>query len=290
MPDAVAHVNGEIRDAVVGLDAADQRVLDAELVALDGTDDKGRLGANAILGVSLAAAKAVAEECGLPLYRYVGGANAHVLPVPMMNVLNGGAHADSNVDIQEFMLVPVGAVSFAEALRWGAETYHALQGAAAGARPRRPALGDEGGFAPDLPSNEEALQAARRRDRARGLQAGRRDRARARRRGDRVLRRRRLRRSRGEGRKFTRAEFADYLADLCDRYPIVSIEDGMAEDDWDGWAALTKQLGDAGAARRRRRVRHQLRAARARASSAASPTRSSSRSTRSARSPRRSTR
>src|SRR6187397_296389 len=126
--DAVAHVNGEIRDAVTGLDAADQRVLDAALCALDGTDAKGRLGANAILGVSLAAAKAVADECGMPLYRYVGGTNAHVLPVPMMNVLNGGVHADNNVDIQEFMIVPVGAVSFAEGLRWSAETYHALKG------------------------------------------------------------------------------------------------------------------------------------------------------------------
>ena len=150
-------MNGEIRDAVVGLDAADQRILDAELCALDGTDAKGRLGANAILGVSLAAAKAVAEECGMPLYRYVGGTNAHVLPVPMMNVLNGGAHADSNVDLQEFMIVPVGAVSFTEALRWGAETYHALKGLLK-ARGLSTGLGDEGGFAPDLPSNEDALK------------------------------------------------------------------------------------------------------------------------------------
>src|SRR6476469_7901691 len=155
--DAVAYVNGEIRDAVTGLDAADQRVLDAELCALDGTDAKGRLGANAILGVSLAAAKAVAEECGLPLYRYVGGANAHVLPVPMLNVLNGGAHADSNVDLQEFMLLPAGATSFSEGLRWGVETYHALRGLLRD-RGLSTGLGDEGGFAPALPSNEDALK------------------------------------------------------------------------------------------------------------------------------------
>src|SRR4029079_2645271 len=154
---AVGHVNGEIREAVLGADAADQRTLDALLFALDGTDNSGRLGATAILGVSLAAAKAVAEETGLPLYRYVGGANAHVLPVPLMNVLNGGAHADSNVDLQEFMLAPVGAVSFSEALRWGVETYHALRGLLRD-RGLATGLGDEGGFAPDLPSNEEALK------------------------------------------------------------------------------------------------------------------------------------
>jgi enolase len=154
---AVANVNDEIRDAVIGLDAADQRFLDAQMCALDGTANKGRLGANAILGVSLAAAKAVAEEAGLPLYRYVGGANAHVLPVPLMNVLNGGAHADSNVDLQEFMLAPVGAVSFSEALRWGTETYHALHGLLKD-RGLATGLGDEGGFAPNLPSNEEACK------------------------------------------------------------------------------------------------------------------------------------
>ena len=153
---AVEHVNTEIADAIVGLDASDQRLLDDELVTLDGTDGKRRLGANAILGVSLAAAKAAADEAELPLYRYVGGANAHVLPVPFMNVLNGGAHADSNVDVQEFMLAPVGAASFAEALRWGVETYHALK-ALLKERGLSTALGDEGGFAPDLPSNEEAL-------------------------------------------------------------------------------------------------------------------------------------
>ena len=172
MLDAVGNVNGEIRDAVMGMDAADQRGLDATLFALDGTENSGRLGANAILGVSLAAAKAVAEECGLPLYRYVGGTNAHVLPVPQMNVLNGGAHADSNVDIQEFMLLPVGAVSFSEALRWGAETYHALRGLLRD-RGLSTGLGDEGGFAPDLPSNEEALKLLLAAIEARGLRTGR---------------------------------------------------------------------------------------------------------------------
>jgi enolase len=239
---AVGAVNDEIRDAVVGLDAADQRGLDHALVALDGTDNKGRLGANALLGVSLAAAKAVADELGTPLFRTVGGANAHVLPVPMMNVLNGGAHADSNVDVQEFMLVPIGAVSFSEALRWGVETYHALK-ARLHARGLSTALGDEGGFAPDLPSNEEALRLLLEAIEAAGYRSGEEialaldvasteffaD-------GRYTLA--------GENRTFTSPEFGQYLADLCDRYPIVSIEDGMAEDDWDGWRALTERLGD----------------------------------------------
>jgi enolase len=239
--DAVEHVNGEIREALLGADASDQRGIDALLVALDGTDNKARLGANAVLGASLAVAKAAAEEAGLPVYRYVGGANAHVLPVPLMNVLNGGAHADSNVDIQEFMLAPLGAVSFSEALRWGAETYHALR-ALLKERGLSTGLGDEGGFAPDLPSNEEALRllltAIERAGYRPGeeialaldvassevFESGTYDLA-------------------GEGRKFTAPEFASYLADLVDRYPIVSIEDGMAEDDWDGWRALTERLG-----------------------------------------------
>ncbi len=239
--DAVGHVNGEIRDAVVGLDAADQRGLDGLLFALDGTDNSSRLGANAILGVSLAAAKAVAEECGLPLYRYIGGTNAHVLPVPQMNVLNGGAHADSNVDIQEFMLLPVGAVSFAEALRWGAETYHALRGLLRD-RGLSTGLGDEGGFAPDLPSNEEALKLLLAAIEKAGYQPGSEialglDVAASEifESGSYVLA--------GEKRNFASVEFAEYLADLSSRYPIVSIEDGMAEDDWDGWATLTARLG-----------------------------------------------
>jgi enolase len=239
--DAVGHVNGEIRDTVVGTDAADQRALDTGLFALDGTDNCSRLGANAILGVSLAAAKAVAEECGLPLYRYVGGANAHVLPVPQMNVLNGGAHADSNVDIQEFMLLPVGATSFSEGLRWGVETYHALRGLLRD-RGLSTGLGDEGGFAPDLPSNEDALKLLLAAIEGAGYEPGAEialglDVAASEifASGTYTLA--------GEKRTFTSAEFADYLAELCARYPIVSIEDGMAEDDWDGWATLTGRLG-----------------------------------------------
>jgi len=239
--DAVAHVNGEIRDSVVGLDAADQRVLDATLCALDGTDAKGRLGANAILGVSLAAAKAVADECGMPLYRYVGGTNAHVLPVPMMNVLNGGAHADNNVDVQEFMIVPVGAVSFAEGLRWSAETYHALKGLLK-ERGLSTGVGDEGGFAPDLPSNEDALKLLVEAIALAGYKPGEEvalalDAAATEFYADGAYQ------LRSEDRTLTADDMVGYLATLCDRYPIVSIEDGMAEDDWNGWAALTKQLG-----------------------------------------------
>jgi enolase len=239
---AVGHVNGELRDAVLGLDAADQRLLDTTLIAVDGTANKARSGANAILGVSLAAAKAVADECALPLYRYVGGANAHVLPVPLLNVLNGGAHADTNVDVQEFMLAPVGAVSFSEALRWGAETYHALK-ALLHERGLSTAVGDEGGFAPNLPSSEEGLKLLVAAIERAGYKAG-----------DEIALALDVASSEfysgdtyvlaGEQRKFASAEFADYLADLCARYPIVSIEDGMAEDDWDGWAVLTERLGE----------------------------------------------
>jgi enolase len=238
---AVGHVNEEISDAVIGLDATDQRGVDAVLIELDGSDAKGRLGANAVLGASLAVAHAAAAEVGLSLFRYVGGANAHVLPVPMLNVLNGGAHANSNVDVQEFMLAPVGAVSFAEALRWGAETYHALK-AILEDRGLSTAVGDEGGFAPNLPSNEEALRLLVEAIERAGYQAGTEiaiavdiaasefyaD-------GRYTLA--------GEGRSFDSAEFADYLAGLCDRYPIISIEDGMDEDDWDGWKAITDRLG-----------------------------------------------
>jgi enolase len=244
---AVEHVNTEIADAIVGMDASDQRLLDDELVTLDGTDGKRRLGANAILGVSLAAAKAAADEAELPLYRYVGGANAHVLPVPFMNVLNGGAHADSNVDVQEFMLAPVGAASFAEALRWGVETYHALK-ALLKERDLSTALGDEGGFAPNLPSNEEALTlllaAIERAGYAPGdeialaldvasteLFAASSDGG-----GRYVLA--------GEGAEYSSSEWAGRLEELCTKYPIVSIEDGMSEDDWSGWHSLTQALGD----------------------------------------------
>jgi len=238
---AVAHVNDDIAEAIIGLDALDQRGIDTLLVELDGTPDKSRFGANAILGVSLATAHAAAAHLEMPLFRYVGGVNAHVLPVPMLNVLNGGAHADSNVDIQEFMLVPCGAVSFGEALRWGAETYHALR-AILHDRGLSTALGDEGGFAPNLPSNEDALrllvEGIERAGYAPGTEiAVALDCASSEFYGD-----GRYALS-GEGRTFTSSEFADYLADLCGRYPIVSIEDGMSEDDWDGWKALTDRLG-----------------------------------------------
>ena len=238
---AVSHVNGPIHEAVVGLDALAQRDLDAALVELDGTDDKSRLGANAMLGVSLAVAKAAADELDLPLYRYLGGANAHTLPVPMMNVLNGGAHADSNVDLQEFMVVPVGAASFSEALRWGAETYQALKGLLKD-KGLATALGDEGGFAPNLPSNESALELLLEAVERAGYRPGTEialalDVASTEffSEGRYVLS--------GEGTSFTSQEFVAYLAGLVERYPIVSIEDGMAEDDWDGWSALTAALG-----------------------------------------------
>ena len=239
---AVEHVNGEIADALVGFDAVDQRDLDRVLIDLDGTDNKARLGANAILGVSLAVASAVADELDLPLYRYVGGPNACVLPVPMLNVINGGEHADNNVDIQEFMLMPVGAASFSEALRWGAETYHTLKKVVHD-RGLSTAIGDEGGFAPDLGSNEEAIallvEAIERTGRTPGADiAIAHDAASTEFFADGVYT------LAGEGRSLSSAEFADYLADLCGRYPIVSIEDGMAEEDWDGWADLTAKVGD----------------------------------------------
>ncbi len=240
--DAVDNVNGEIADALLGLDAVDQRDLDRILIDLDGTDNKGRLGANAILGVSMAAAKAVATELDLPLYRYVGGPNACVLPVPMLNVINGGEHADNNVDLQEYMFMPVGAASFSEAVRWGAECYHTLK-KVVGDRGLSTAIGDEGGFAPNLGSNEEAVallvEAIERAGRTPGDEiAIALDAASTEFFADGVYT------LAGEGRSLSSAEFADYLADLCDRYPIVSIEDGMAEEDWDGWAALTAKVGD----------------------------------------------
>jgi enolase 1/2/3 len=239
---AVAHVNGEIDDAVVGLEALDQRAVDATLVEVDGTQDKGRLGANALLGVSLAVAKAAADELALPLYRYVGGVNASVLPVPMLNVLNGGVHADNNVDFQEFMVLPVGAASFSEGLRWAVETYHALR-AVLHERGLATAVGDEGGFAPDLGSNEEAVQAlVAAIERARYTPGA-----------DLVLALDAATselwadgsyRLEGEGRTLGPEELAAYWVDLCDRYPIVSVEDGMAEEDWDGWRHLTESLGE----------------------------------------------
>jgi enolase len=238
---AVDHVYGEIANAVVGLEALDQRGLDAALVDLDGTPNKSRLGANAILGVSLAVAHAAAEEVGLPLYRYVGGTGAHLLPVPMLNVLNGGVHADNNVDIQEFMIVPVGAASFAEALQWGAETYQRLK-AVLHEQGHSTAVGDEGGFAPNLPSNESAVQALVEAIEHAGRVPGP-DIAIAIDAAASEFYRDGAYELSGEGRSLPAAEFVAYLTELVDRYPIISIEDGMAEDDWDGWAALTHALG-----------------------------------------------
>lgn len=238
---AVAHVDDEIYDALVGFDALDQRDIDRVLLDLDGTDNKGRLGANAILGVSLAVARAAADELAVPLYRYIGGVNAHVLPVPMLNVLNGGEHADNNVDIQEFMIMPVGAASFSEALRWGAETYHVLKKVLQD-RGLSTSIGDEGGFAPNLASNEDAvkllLEAIEKAgftpgaDIAIALDAASTEFYKG---GNYVLA--------GEGRTLDAAEMVGYLESLVSKYPIVSIEDGMAEEDWDGWAKLTEVLG-----------------------------------------------
>ena len=240
--DAVASVNGEIADAVVGFDAADQRGLDQTMIDLDGTDGLSRLGANAVLGVSLAAARAAAEDSGLSLYRYIGGANAHVLPVPMLNVLNGGAHAANNIDLQEFMVVPVGAASFGEALRWGVETYHCLRRLLA-ERGLSVGIGDEGGFAPDLDSNEAAVAALVDAVKAAGLIPGD-DMALALDVASTEFYEGGEYRLAGEGRSLDATGMAAYLAELCDAYPIVSIEDGMAEDDWDGWALLTESVGE----------------------------------------------
>ncbi len=239
--DAVAAVNGELAEAVVGMDALDQRLIDTEMVDLDGTDNKGRFGANAILGVSLAVAKAAAIELELPLYRYVGGANAHVLPVPMMNVINGGVHADNSIDLQEFMVMPVGAPSFSEALRWGVETYHALRKLLHD-RKLATAVGDEGGFAPNLPSNEDAIRILVDAIEAAGYTPGEQiaialDPATS------ELYRDGAYHLTGEGKVLSSDDFVAYWVRLCDTYPIVSIEDGMAEDDWDGWASLTRALG-----------------------------------------------
>jgi enolase len=238
---AVSHVNGTIADALEGLDALDQRAIDFTMIDLDGTPDKASLGANAMLAVSLASAKSVADELDLPLFRSIGGTNAHALPVPMLNVLNGGAHARNSIDFQEFMLMPVGAASFSEALRWGTETYHALRATLA-ERNLATAVGDEGGFAPDLPTNEDAVtllvEAIERAGRVPGEDIALamdpatselwRD-------GSYVLA--------GEGRTMDSAELVDYWVDLVQRFPIVSIEDGMAEEDWDGWARLTEAIG-----------------------------------------------
>ncbi len=241
---AVSHVNGEIQDCLRGMDAADQGALDAALIDLDGTPTKGRLGANAILGASLAAAHAAAASAGVELYEWVGGADAHVLPVPMMNVINGGAHADNALDLQEFMIMPVGASSFAEGLQMGVETFHALR-ADVKQRGLSTAVGDEGGVAPDLESNEAALRLIMGAIERAGYRPGEDiaialdpattelyDAAAG------------LYRLPGDGRNLTSEQMVEFWIDLADRYPIVSIEDGCSEDDWDGWALLTKALGD----------------------------------------------
>jgi len=238
---AVEHVNTEISEAIMGLDASEQSFIDKTLIDLDGTENKSRLGANALLAVSMAVAKAAADECGLPLYRYFGGAGAMQMPVPQMNIINGGAHANNSLDMQEFMIVPVGAQSFRDALRCGAEVFHALKGLL-NKRGMPTTVGDEGGFAPNLPSHEAALQLCMEAIDKAGYQAGQdvllaldcassefyKD-------GRYLLDSEKLQLSPGQ--------FADYLATLADKYPIISIEDGMAEDDWDGWKILTERLG-----------------------------------------------
>jgi enolase len=238
---AVDAANGEIADEIVGLDAENQAEIDAAMIALDGTENKGRLGANAILGVSLATAKAAADAIGLPLYRYVGGVDANLLPVPMMNILNGGVHADNGIDFQEFMVMPVGAPNFAEALRCGAEIFHALKSALHQAG-LSTAVGDEGGFAPAINSAREALDFIDKAVTAAGYKLG-----------DDVLLaldcaaseffKDGAYRMEGEGKTLSSTEMADFLVDLASAYPIASIEDGMAEDDFEGWKLLTQKLG-----------------------------------------------
>jgi enolase len=239
---AVTNVNRELAEALTGFDAADQQGLDRRMLELDGTPNKARLGANAILGVSLAAAKAMAVEEGMTLWRYLGGEAAHVLPVPMMNVLNGGAHADNKVDFQEFMVVPVGAASFSEALRAGVEVFHALKGKLH-ERGFATNVGDEGGFAPDLESNAEALDWLVQGIEAAGYRAGE-DVAIALDPAVSELVSNSSYELTHEGRTLSAGELADYWADVIDRYPVVSIEDGMGEEDWDGWRALTERIGE----------------------------------------------
>ena len=240
---AVAHVNGELAAALVGREAADQRSADEAMIAADGTPNKGHLGANAILGCSLAVARAAAASAGLPLYAYLGGPNAHTLPVPMMNILNGGVHADNNVDFQEFMIMPVGAPDFRTGLQWCAQVYHTLKDTLRKAG-LSTGVGDEGGFAPDLKTNAEPFVYLMEAVEAAGFKPGE----------DFVFamdpatselydRETGLYELKGEGRTLTSEEMVDYWAELVDHYPIISIEDGLAEEDWEGWALLTKRLG-----------------------------------------------
>ena len=239
---AVANVNGELAQALSGLDAGDQQGVDRRMIELDGTPNKARLGANAILGVSLAAAKAMAAEEGMTLWRYLGGEAAHVLPVPMMNVLNGGAHADNRVDFQEFMIVPVGASSFSDGLRYGVEVFHALKRTLRD-RGLTTLVGDEGGYAPDLESNEAALQMLVEGIEAAGYKPGE-DIAIALDPATSEVFREGAYQLEHEGRTLSSEELADYWADLAGRYPVLSIEDGMDEEDWDGWKLLTDRIGE----------------------------------------------
>lgn len=241
---AVENVNEIIADEIIGMEVFDQILIDQVLIEIDGTDNKGKLGANSILAVSMAVARAAANELGLPLYQYLGGVNAKTLPVPMLNILNGGDHADNNVDIQEFMVMPVGAVNFREGLRMGAEIFHNLK-AVLKSKGMSTSVGDEGGFAPNLSSNEEALITIVEAIEKAGYKPGE----------DIVLaldvaasgmydKEKKIYNLKGEGREMTSAEMVDYYSDLCEKYPIVSVEDGLDEDDWDGWKLMTDKLGD----------------------------------------------
>jgi enolase len=238
---AVDHVNTELCEAIIGLDASEQAFIDKTMIELDGTENKSRLGANAILAVSCAVAKAAAEESSLPLYRYLGGAGEMQLPVPQMNVINGGAHANNKIDLQEFMLVPLGAPSFREALRYGAEVFHTLKKIIDG-RGMPTTVGDEGGFAPNLPSNEAALQLLVEAIDKAGYVPGT-DIALALDCAASEFYKEGKYQLESEGLALTAQQFTDILATWCDKYPIISIEDGMAEDDWDGWVHLTERLG-----------------------------------------------
>ena len=241
---AVDHVNNECADAVLGMDATDQRDLDAALIAADGTPNKGKLGANAILGVSMAAARAAAESVGLPLYKYLGGPNAHVLPTPMMNILNGGVHATNNVDFQEFMIMPVGAPTFSEALRWCTEVYHTLKSVLAESG-HTTGVGDEGGFAPDLKTNAEPFEWIKRAVEKAGFKPGEdfmyaMDPATS----ECYNKETGMYELKGEGRTLSSDEMIDYWEELIKKFPIISIEDGLAEEDWDGWVKLTQRIGN----------------------------------------------
>ena len=238
---AIENVNGAIRSEIVGMEATDQRAIDRAMLLIDGTDNKSKLGANSMLGVSLAVAKAAATSLHQPLYRYLGGASAHVLPVPMMNVLNGGEHADNNIDLQEFMIMPTGAASFSEALRWGAECYQTLK-LVLEEKNLSTAVGDEGGFAPDLESNEAAVKLLVEAIDRTGFTPGE-DITIALDPASSEFFKTEVYHLEGENRTLNQTEMAEYYSDLVKRYPIVSIEDGMAEEDWEGWSEITKSIG-----------------------------------------------